>query len=308
MNDYPKWPHLENHYRFPDFLAQAGFITVTEKIHGFNARFGRAEDGTFWVGGRNQTTWEGRDEDFPEELPVREAMQGFTKFAMGRAQYVPAGWSLYGEWCGPGIQKGIDYGEMRRFFLFGASRGSGFMEWMGLCFAALRVCVDMVPLLHAGEAPHPSMEALVALAGSQSAVSEDEREGVVVISDPPVLDEYGHQVILKVKNPRFAERARERKPKSPPPDLSTVQGFVDDYATTERLHHVLDLVREEVGDTPWAPEYTGNVLRTYYQDVLREGADDHDKLSEEDQKLVGKVLNRPVKAMLDEYRGSIDRE
>ena len=280
---HPKYPHLENLDRVP-YVLDATEVYITEKIHGFNARFGRTPDGNPWVGSRNNVV-------DPETTPL----QGFTDWAMRRVLRLPPGTTVFGEWAGKGIQKGIDYGAPR-FYLFAVLDQDRapvdperFVDW-----AELLDCTT-VPLLYVG--PPPPMTALDMLRKGQSLLAEQPREGIVIVPWPPVTDPWGHTVIAKFKHPDFEERAHARREAPAPPDLSTVTAFVEEYATDERLSHVLDQLAED-GLDGLDRVNTGALLRAYYHDVIREGAADHEQLDADSQKLVGKVLNEHVKTLV----------
>ena len=295
----PTWPHLENLDRVPDLLERSEWVTVTEKIHGFNARFGRTPEGVFWVGSRSNVVHEGDG-----EIGKDSKLQGFTEWALSRDALVPVGFTFYGEWAGEGIQKGIAYGP-KRFYLFGlrkyAPHGETLLPWPDIARWAGTLGCSHVPLIYDGNASSLTVAQLDEWRQRQSAISEDQAEGIVISPWPPIADVYGHTVIGKFKAPQFSERAHARKEHPAPSDLTNVQAFVDDYATDERLGHVLDRLSED-GLDGLDRRNTGPLLKTFYEDVVREGRDDHAKLSENDQKLVGKVLNQSVKVLVDARR------
>lgn len=284
---YPRYPHLENLDRVPEVL-NAPYLYLSEKIHGFNARFGRTADGEFWVGSRNHTI----------DL-TKDALQGFTAWALEREEtQVAPGFTFFGEWAGKGIQKGIDYGE-RTFYLFAVQHDGVFLHPDMTAGWAHTLNCKMAPFIGAGSGF--SLEALSEIRLERSLIAEQNREGIVIVPWPPMENQYGHKIIAKFKAPDFAERAHQRREERPPVDLTTVQGFVNDYATDERLSHVMTLL-EESNVPPLAVTSTGDLLRTYYEDVVREGRDDFDALSEADQKMVGKVLNGVVKPLIEARR------
>lgn len=309
MNDYPKWPHLENLDRvlrdIPDYLTREGHTyAVTEKVHGFNARFGKADDGTPWVGSRNQTVAEGDPATWD-----RNGLQGFVGFAADHMSGVAPGETLFGEWAGKGIQKGIDYGE-RGFYLFGQSLAGGVsLNPSDLELEAAVHDLRAVPVVAVRQvAGTLAVSHLDELRKSQSAISIHDREGIVISPWPPIIDQYGHVVIAKYKAPSFEERAHARREQAAPLVLENVQAFVDEYVTATRLEHVLDQVFEAIndpsspGDDPRDVRHTGLVLKAMYEDIVREGRADFEALSETDQKAVGKYCARATKPLLDAAR------
>jgi hypothetical protein len=308
MNDRWLWPHLENIERIQKerevWFDQNAIWVVTEKIHGFNARFGLDLDGTPWAGGRNQVAVEGDPGQWD-----RGKLQGFIGFAADMVQQgILAGQTLFGEWAGKGIQKGIDYGE-RDFYMFGAMCDEGhLLAWDEVTTIADVLGIKTVPVLY-HEYGLPSIEKLNEWREAKSLIAETGREGICLTQDPPVRDGWGHYLIGKFKAAAFAENAHAQKPLRELPDMANVVNFVADYATAMRLEHVLAQVGEEltaqfdnVHKDPLDVVNTGRVMREMYEDVVREAGSEYDALADEDKKMLGKVLSQAAKKLLDAAR------
>lgn len=299
--EHPKWPHLDNLDRVPELLKTTGKAVVTEKVHGFNARFGRTSDGAFWTGGRNNVAYSAADAEALSAAIIdkQAVMQGFTAWAIEQEVLVAPGTTYFGEWAGKGVQKGIDYGE-KQFYLFGMSIDeNGFRALVETMFAAQALGCMHVPVIWEGPMEELTMEMLTKWRTKSSALAPaDLAEGIVITANPMLQDEYGHTVIGKYKSPEFAERQSERKRDKAPVDLTNVQAFVDEFATDMRLTHVLDDLRDADMDG-LDRRNMGDMLRAFYNDVTREGKVEYDALSENDQKMVGRVLNKSVKVLID---------
>jgi hypothetical protein len=291
----PTWPHLENIDRIkatsPEWFDQGADWVVTEKMHGFNARFGRDADGTPWVGSRSTVVAEGDPAAWPDSL------QGFVRFAATRVGQLLEGETVFGEWAGKGIQS-IDYGP-RDFYVFGAYRET-FLGWPDVLAVARQVGLKTVPVLYRGTGL-PDMDVLTEWRSAQSLVAAASgREGICLAQDPPAISKYGHTLIGKFKSPAFAEKTSEREER-PARDMTGINPFVAEYATEERFSHVLAQVLES-GVEPLDQKNTGAVLRAMYEDVVREAGPDFEALSPDDQKFLGKALNPATKRMLDAAR------
>ena len=310
----PVWCHLENMERIqaesPDWLTAPTNWVVTEKLHGFCGRFGADVDGVPWVGSRNNVVCEGAS-NFPEDYPEwpHEQLQGFVKFAAEHVVFLQDGETLFGEWAGKGIQKGIDYGKPD-FYAFGLMRDGALVAWDDLvnCCSVEDTGIKTVPVIYQGP-DLPPIAVLAAWREATSLIAETGREGICIAKDPPVREAYGHYLIGKFKSPEFAERARERNRTSSAelPDMTILQNFVDDYATEERFAHVLDQVFDAnyetgVNANPLDARLTGDVLRTMYNDVIREAGSEYEDLADSDKKMLGKVLNATSKKLLDAAR------
>jgi len=316
---FPVWPHLENLDRvlkdMPGFLKGSQVPNsdgvplwyITEKLHGFNARFGKTEDGMCWAGGRNQVLVTGHPETWPED-----GTQGFLGYAKMHVQDLQPGETMFGEWAGKGIQKGIDYGE-KTFYAFGLMVNGKLVGWHSLAQFCDLLCMKTVPLIWLGS-DVPDLGTLNTWRTAKSVLDpEHVREGICIASSPPCLDTYGHVLIAKFKSPEFSERAYAKADRVMP-DLTTVNAFVADYATMTRLEHVLAIIDEDLRvqqgnaegrEDALLVENTGAVMRAMYADVVREGASDFEALSKDDQRLVGSALNRATKILLDQARYSL---
>lgn len=301
MNEYPKWPHLENLDRvlkdIPDYLSREDTTyVVTEKVHGFNARFGVSPDGVPWAGSRNQTVAEGDPDGWS-----RGDLQGFVGYAADKVRTLTPGATIFGEWAGKGVQKGIDYGP-KDFYVFGWASSHGLGPFEGTYAWAERNGARVVPLLSVNVT---DLDHLNAERQAKSLIAEQGREGIVIYPWPPILDAYGHVVIAKYKAPAFEERTRFRNPNTGQSKFTLTPGaeaFCVEYVTEMRMEHVLALVAEESGSDPLDPANTGLVLKTMYADCVREGKDDFEALTEDEQKFLGKVMNPHTKRLLDAAR------
>jgi hypothetical protein len=306
--DRPKWPHLENMSSVlkvaPDYLdAREGTRwTVTEKVHGFNARFGVDASGVAWCGSRNTVTHEGD----PESWNGAD-LQGFVRFASDqlRKALIANGDTIFGEWAGKGVQKGIDYGD-KDFYAFGLmSTQAGLEPFSEVQYYASVLGFKTVPVILRGWEYAPSVEGLQELRDQPSRIAPQHGEGVVVFPYPPILGPYGNPLIMKVKAPSFEERTRFANPdkgKSIAELAPGAEAFAVEYATANRLDHVLQQVAESFGDDPLDVTLTGEVMRGMVEDCIREGQADYDALTEGEQRLVGKAINQLTKQHLTAAR------
>jgi hypothetical protein len=305
----PQWPHLENIDRIkverPEWFDRSAQWVVTEKLHGFNARFGIDPDGTPWCGPRNNVIHEGGDLFAGDPTWPREAQQGFVGYAASHIKWLAFGETLFGEWAGKGIQKGIDYGP-KDFYAFGLMDDTGNLApWDDLASACAAGNIKTVPLIYIGLGL-PSMEILSAWRDATSLIATTQRGGICLTQDPPARDGYGHYLIGKFKGAAFSEvsHAKRERPEREAPDITAVQDFVFKFATPERLQHVLDQVAEECHfqfdnhhKDPLDIVNMGRVLRTMYQDVVREAGAEYEALADGDKKRLGAVLNTATKAL-----------
>ena len=299
-NIKPKWPHLENLDRALPVLA-ADIVHISEKIDGFNARFGRTVDGDFWIGTRNVVLY--ADNDPGTELNMDDA-QGFVGWAWNHQNEVQNGIAYFGEWAGKGIQNRLDYGE-KDFHLFGVMAYDSSKEaYVHLIPAIIEteaafLSIKHVPILHWG--PNPGIEQL------EQWRRREGTEGIVIFPWPMVNDVYGHPLIAKYKNPAFEERKshRENKPITVPEDLKAI---VEEYATWEKMLHVFAHIQMQFDrgiQNPWEIEHTGTYLQVFHQDVSEDAKEELSKMDPAIVKQLGKYLNPVAKQLRDEYAAQL---
>ena len=281
-----KYPHIERLTpESPLFLLREVF--ATEKLDGTNARFGLF-GGEFQIGGRNIIFGAGDDpfgfrswcEDNDIEARVRAANPEGDDV------------SYHGEWFGPRIQKGIDYGAERRFLGFDVWRQGG--NWQDRADAQESfeaIGLAMVPIVYAGPLYSQDLEGLRARPTAVGAARDGNLwEGVVIRPSVTLRDRWGNLLIAKLKNPAFDEK---RPPKEPRPgaDDTDVEAVLA-YCTPERLRHVLTGLREAGVDTS-SVRSTGDVIRAYVADVMREATD----LTPSQRSTIGKVVPGEAKRL-----------
>jgi hypothetical protein len=128
MSDLSQFESFQKLYRL-----KRGCI-ITEKIDGTNAQVCIDDSGVMRVGSRNR--WITPDDDnFGFARWCRENRDELAKLGPGRH---------FGEWWGPGIQRGYGLKE-KRFSLFNTSR------WGGERSVERPRCCDVVPVLYAGD-------------------------------------------------------------------------------------------------------------------------------------------------------------
>ena len=140
---------------------------ITEKIDGTNAQIGITENSEFYVGSRNR--W------LVAPNGVIGENYGFASWALQNKDELIAGLGPgrhFGEWWGPGIQRGYGIGE-RRFSLFNAKR------WT----LKKPDCCHVVPILYQGVFSTDAVDqclAYLAEKGSVAAPGFMQPEGIIV--------------------------------------------------------------------------------------------------------------------------------
>lgn len=238
------------------------------------------------------------------------------------AQEIGKNVTVYGEWFGAGIQKGIVYlpkGE-KGFRVFGARIEEDIVEWDTVAGIAKRIGVRTVPILYRGLPNIENLDHLRAIpsrTAEEHGIDDDKNlaEGVVIFAVP--MQKIGLEwLIAKHKRPEHAERKSEREGKAlkisveEAEALSNAQtaaeAFVEEFWTLERLEHVLTYMRESDPslDTR-SSKIIGPAIRGMFDDVMKEGQPEWHALPEDAQRIVGKIHPATTKSLLEAYVRSI---
>lgn len=159
---------MEEFKEFPKIYRWSRDIIVTEKIDGTNACVDIGEDGSMRVGSR--TRWITPDDD----------NHGFVRWAREHETELVCGLGIgthYGEWWGPGIQRGYGQRE-KRFSLFNTTRWDDSVR---------PACCHVVPTLYAGTMSESAIEIALDRLRSQGSYASPgfmRPEGIVIFHVP----------------------------------------------------------------------------------------------------------------------------
>ncbi len=161
---------------FPKIPRLRRTIIVTEKIDGTNAQVVITPDGEVFAGSRNR--W----------ITPESDNYGFARWVKDHEEELKTGLGIgqhFGEWWGPGIQRGYhspswDKSQNKHFSLFNTHRWSRKADLPGTHPPA---CCDVVPVLYIGQYGDTAIQEIIEILrdkGSVAAPGFMEPEGVVV--------------------------------------------------------------------------------------------------------------------------------
>lgn len=296
---------IENLYRDEEALNGL-HVVATEKLHGTNCGICLHPDGSVEFHGRNHSFGSiAPDEPWVESPRHEFDAYGFRNWCVNNIER-PAGVvaALYGEFVGPGIQKGINYGPEKRFVVFAGKQNSEWMPFYEAQRLAHTLGLKTAPVLFDGifdvdrlKAIYDGDSVLAKCLGVEQ--SPNVMEGVVITPmDPSLKDKYGHSLVFKLKNEKWTEVARAPKPR--PIVDSAAEGAILDYLATYltpiRLEHVLQHIHEDTGQPVTNMERTREVMAAMAADLAKET--DQSGL---DSKLLGKHLPKMTAQLLKEH-------
>jgi len=259
VNKFKRYSDLENYWNLekimekynPDFDKDAPqHWHVTEKIHGSNVCISNMykEGPAFFSRNGNQLP-----ADYQEVLRKYDWEFLFRLY--------PGLKFIYGEIAGPKIQKGVDYGDERKLYIFDYHDGENYLR-----IPKFENGFDYVPLLLEQVASRFSYNDI--LFNILKHLEDDPisyinpKEGNIVegyvircLSMPMLTKET--RFIFKIKHPKFEERQRSKKEKKfDDVDYSIVDQYINENRIMSamskypgyRKHQIGDVMREIVSD------------------------------------------------------------
>ncbi len=247
---FTKYSSITNAYK-DEYIAKC-FMEVpddirwvaTEKLHGCNFSFLVDNSGVKHCSRNNVLTMETKF--YNHTIHKREHQNMIDIFEWLSAIYKDVeAIQVYGEYVGPNIQKGIDYGaeafycfDIKIYYKDGTSQYCDFPEVRALC---IMFNVGLVPVVGEG-----TLEEMLKLPNEfQSLIYPTDKEniceGIVIKPIIPFYLRNGDRVIIKSKNDKWAEKAS--KPKAPKKPISaSVKTLLNEftiYITEGRVQNVI---------------------------------------------------------------------
>lgn len=295
--DFVKYHSLENHYqsRAVDAMAAAvpaeEMCVLTEKVHGANVGVFVAGDSTIRIGRRNGFLAE--NESFHGiQAIVDDARDAFVTVAkLAREECKAAETAVvvvYGEVFGGNVQPGVFYSSERGFYAFDVAVGEPqqFLDWASFArildaarlfrsqALAFMPCGDIVrdlrsPLKWLTDLPPVFESTIPERLGQQQRPAKNYAEGYVIKPTRSFYDVYGARIVLKYKNPAFAEVAATAvMPKSDDAVWQQIETtYLADAALRNRLQAVCSKdATLQVGDV----KVRGRLVKALANDVIDE--------------------------------------
>lgn len=308
---FRKWPRVENSYRqefigrflreFPE-LEDESFV-VTEKLHGSSVQVFFSPNEPWKVGKRTAFLAEGEKffgihEVLPEYELIFHRIRGIVDHYGGDFSL-----RLFGELCGPGIQKGVNYGDKKKLFFFGYMFNDFLQPWVALVSFSLKCGFHnyLVPQVDLVKGLDKAIAYDTEFPSRLNPIEGNICEGIVI---QPFRSVYtnagGKRFLLKKKNEKFMEKAKEKKPPSPgDPEVQRLNAEFRLYITDNRLQGIFSK-HGEIEEPQQIGEYIRLMLNDAKEDFLQEHGDAFNALDKGEQ---GKVTNvgRVVADMLKGY-------
>ncbi len=306
---HKKWPRIENSYQrkfidrflaeFPE-LEEETFV-ITEKLHGSSVQVFFEPNEPWRVGKRTAFLADGEKffgihEVLPEYEPIFERIQEHVDLGTYTLR-------LFGELCDPGIQKGVDYGKKKRIFFFGYMIDDVLMPFDDFQNRASFFGFEehLVPIVGIVMSLNVALEFDPRFVSRVNPIEGNTCEGVVI---QPYRKVYANvrekRFLLKKKNEKFMEKAKEKKPPSPSdPEVQRLNAEFQLYITGNRLQGIFSK-HGEIEEPQQIGEYIRLMIADAKEDFTQEHGDAFSKLDRGEQDKVTNV-GRVVADMLKGY-------
>jgi len=217
---FKKYHSIENHYRdkfINQFLIDcpklkdAEFI-IQEKIHGANIQFIFEPNEEFKVGKRTSVILE--DEKFYNIQSVIPEYKDLIESLQEDANEMECTINLYGELFGPGIQKGVDYGDKKQIRFFDMTI-NGVLQSQHLLYSY----IDdefIVPTIKKVNGLQEALDVNIEIPSLINPVDGNIMEGVVIKPYNMIYrNDHNEIFMIKKKNEKFIEKMTSKKERKP---------------------------------------------------------------------------------------------
>lgn len=246
MMEFVRWGSIENSYRqkeiarwvehCPDLINDDTRYIITEKLHGSNIVVAASPAGDMYYGSRNQ--WIPADDTFfgcfPRDIEkLIPNWEWYSPYMRKMADMVDQDVCLYGELFGPGIQKGVQYGNTKQILWFGLRVGDTIRPFDEL----LTLFGNTVPVVARARGLSTALEFDTVFPSMLVPEPDNLCEGIVIVPEQPVRSQ-DSWFMLKKKNEKFAERAHAKKERVPDEVADPLNAAFRTYITPARMQSV----------------------------------------------------------------------
>ncbi len=324
---FKRYTSIENGYRtkhINDFfeafpLARDKRFAIMEKIDGCCIQFifDRQPDGEFTFSYGKRSGLIAENENFYGIQDVVNNMKAFidhTIAILNTMENTFQTFTLYGELCGPGIQKRINYGDEKRILFFDLAF-DGVISSARYFDELMRKLIDIhdkytVHIRHIAANFDEAMKYDTHFNSDFSDAEDNECEGVVIKPyhfDKPYVDKHGHVInfFIKNKNEKFAEKMKTKykKPSEPLSDeLKRVQGIFESHINDNRIKSVFSK-EGEIEDHKDIGKYIRLIVQDAKDDFMKDYGDDFrsEKLSDKERSKVFSSAGKVIVPLLKNY-------
>jgi len=294
--DFKKYSSLDNIRKSSEVLVHD--VVCLEKIHGSNLSARWTEEEDLVLHGRNRlvyfngekTKFDGHG--FSDWMLEDNRWEGLKKYP---------GYIYYGEFMGPGIQKGITYCDHKDWRVFDIRHPDGyFVNWDNVEVMCIIAGFKTVPVLYKGKIDSIDQLNDFVNRNSETAIlngvnlKENLAEGIVVKPYNEVRDKRGNRIIVKYKSEKWQESNSSRVKKQLSPEdveLHTkCREFAEQVCTPGRLATIVEHITRD-GNTEISMKRTGDFLKEFVKDVMEEYSEMYSSLDRKEANQYNKTVS-----------------
>lgn len=185
----------------------------TEKIDGTNIRciwqpFVQITEGRVEA---ERLSFSGRTDNAQIHAELIKWLYEYITAEKMRAVFANVPAIIYGEGYGAGIQKGGDYGPIKRIIIFdvfvvdlvNSKLGGWWLNWENTCDVAAKLGLDVVPFLGEMTLEEATAKVRSGFKSKAAVVKSKDAEGMVGRTCEALFDKKGHRLIVKLKTKDF---------------------------------------------------------------------------------------------------------
>ena len=310
---FKKFPSIENHYItknivyflsiFPE-LENETFV-VQEKIHGTNIQLIFTPDGEMKIASRNRILENGENFfgvfEFIDNGSIDKIITVFKEKSKNENITI----SLFGEFFGKGIMKGVEYGSHKQMMFFDMAIDGDLIppKIMISIFMQNNLNDFLVPCLSIDKGIESALAFDCDIPSFLNPKEGNIMEGIVIKPyNKQYVDNRGKTFYLKKKNTAFFESSHKKKrvrdQKETDPIVSELKDKFSEYITESRLQNVFSKygVIDDIRDMG---KYIGFMLEDAKEDFLKERSIDNlDKKQKKEVFNFGKEISEMLKTNL----------
>jgi len=297
MTEFLKYGSIENLTRRSDILRYE--CVATEKIHGTSWIGTVGRMGEILLGSRNNVTY--------SEGIMHGKHQGSVMWFLKQEEIIELisrlypDYVFYGEWAGPGIQKGVTYSKEKDLYIYDVKDPEGkYLDSDTAVFIAEAVGFRTVPEIMRGkltvEMLNDKLDQVSALGIENEVEAEDNtQEGFVIKPLQVMYDHRGNRVIAKYKSAKWAEKASMKKSGGNiDPEKVERRNKALEYAKTVvtlgRITTIVDHIIRDSDNEELSMKRTGEFLKEMQKDVEEDEKEFFATLDKETRKVYIKAV------------------
>jgi len=316
MNLFKKYPSIENTYRekeieywllrYPEFENEE--YTITEKIHGANFSLIVTEK-KFFLAKRSDLIEEGESfygiQNIIKQEKYQALIKAVQKYIQGKEEVESI--TLFGEFFGGSIQKGVDYGKEKKMLFYDMLVNGAYQtqEYFLYSMRVFDFAHLVVPVIGRVKGLTSAINYPTYFNSMILGIEDNICEGIVIKPYKAVLlDGNGSPFYLKKKNEAFKEKQKMSKrsidkEEEFPEDIKTLHEEFLSYITENRLQSVFSH-EGEISDKAHIGKYIRLMMNDAKEDFYKDSNFKEEEYDKPTLKYIFNVGDRIVK-MLFKY-------